>query len=191
MNKELIKKYKDEFEYWLLTNNCLLKTKVEGNWIEVTESTWNLSEDNLIVKNDEYVEFRKALAEGKTIEEYYCAWGHNGWTVFGGEFLNEADDYRIKPEEPQFKVGDWVRFSGIGNKLIKRFEDTDNPNEFKLWQPNPNEWFWAIHKYYTPILVQFVKKDKGVYIYTVDGNEGGTFDCEPFIGQLPSNLKDK
>ena len=62
--------------------------------------------------NDEFVEFRKALAEGKTIQ-MYCKyddvppfWDDMTEVIKSIGFVMTKDNYRIKPEEPKFKVGD-------------------------------------------------------------------------------------
>jgi molybdopterin converting factor small subunit len=77
MNRELIKKYKKEFDYWLDNpDNLLFKSNIdkESKWRKFDDSgddwTWthHYNDKVKIVINDEYVEFRKALAEGKTIQ---------------------------------------------------------------------------------------------------------------------------
>lgn len=68
MNKELIKKYKPEFEHWL--NGGKLLIKLSTGWEPVPlDYAWHLT-SKLIIIDDEYVELRKALAEGKTIQVY-------------------------------------------------------------------------------------------------------------------------
>lgn len=72
MNKALVKKYKKEFDHWLNDGTLLMANKNIKSWITLTNNTWDVEEnfinDLLIVINDEYAEFRKALAEGKTVE---------------------------------------------------------------------------------------------------------------------------
>lgn len=71
MNKELIKKYKAEFEHTLNDKEITFKFLDDNlGWRNPT-ILFPINYDKLnilIVKNDEYVEFRKALAEGKTVE---------------------------------------------------------------------------------------------------------------------------
>ena len=73
MNKELIKKYKKEFDYWLEGGEILKASwDFDSNelscWYHVKhDSDWNflnIYEYKFII-NDEYVELRKAQAEGK------------------------------------------------------------------------------------------------------------------------------
>ena len=112
MNKELIKMYFKEFEHWL--NDGKLQAKfVYDNWIEAPKDVFSFTMVNFIlVIDDEYVEFRKALAEGKTIQ-MYCS--YDGVTPFWDDmteviksigFVMTKENYRIKPEveEPKFKV---------------------------------------------------------------------------------------
>lgn len=44
MNKELIKKYKKEFEHWLNGGELLSKHPDESNWYLVTTVLWNCPE---------------------------------------------------------------------------------------------------------------------------------------------------
>ena len=82
MNKELIKKYKAEFNHFIentnfFTNRALLVRYYDyadhkyGNWTEIPP-TYKWDDDNIcqaqFVINDEQVEFRKALAERKTFQ---------------------------------------------------------------------------------------------------------------------------
>lgn len=174
MNKELILKYKKEFDHWLNGGSCLIKTKVEGSWIEVDKVAWKLKTDNLIIINDEYVKFRKALAEGETIESQ-VSHGYNSqrypiketelkesdWKEdTTGIFVGRPELYRIKPEESELKIGDWVQTKDsdgtLGTPLILTSIDYSNPkglsyNRFnwigsatgtKLikWKPQQGEW---------------------------------------------------
>ena len=117
MNKELIKKYKAEFDHWLNGGELLSKHPDEINWYLVTVVLWNCPKMQYII-NDEYVEFRQALAEGKTVE---VAIDHNDidgyiWkSVEDDEFHHfNIDEIRIKPENQNRKDQD-------GNKNTKKF----------------------------------------------------------------------
>ena len=124
MNKELIKKYKVEFNYWL-NGGELLYSYIDDKLLwksmdEIDKNTYpvyirnpfQLSEHHIIIINDEYVEFRKALAEGKTIQ-MYCKydgvppfWDDMTEVIKSIGFVMTKDNYRIKPEDHKFKVGD-------------------------------------------------------------------------------------
>lgn len=75
MNKELVKQYKTEFDYWLNGGTLLTGLRnLVSNQIKWYPSIINhfiedsTSNEILITINDEYVEFRKAIVEGKTIQ---------------------------------------------------------------------------------------------------------------------------
>ena len=113
MNKELIKKYKAEFEHWLnggellysyIDDKLLWKSmdEIDKNTYPVyTRNPFQLSEHHIIIINDEYVEFRKALAEGKTVEvavDYNDIDGYIWKNIEDDEFHHfNIDEIRIKP----------------------------------------------------------------------------------------------
>lgn len=178
MNKELIKRYKKEFDHWLNGGNVQVyyKKDDEPKWWTDKESINYGGDDNfsniidkslspdyvLVVIDDEYVEFRKALAEGKTIQcnakegendITYTAYGDTWW-VDTIEFKYATRFYRIKPEEPKFKVGDWLIeiHSGSYAKVLEVFTQevrvklydcnsiiTTENTDFKLWKPQLGE----------------------------------------------------
>lgn len=105
MNKELILKYKTEFDHWL--NGGKLRHKAYGKW-EQTNNIWSCRTADIaaVVIDDEYVEFRKALAEGKTIQiaglnptahpTIYKKYSYVD--MEGGLFDKAIELYRIKEE---------------------------------------------------------------------------------------------
>ena len=126
MIKELIKKYKPEFDHWMNGGTLLYRhfdyKKQEFNLWEVCDEgfLWNVRpiKHPCIIINDEYVELRKALAEGKIVE---VAIDHNDidgyiWkSVEDDEFHHfNIDEIRIKPENQNRKDQD-------GNKNTKKF----------------------------------------------------------------------
>src|SRR5574344_1311132 len=105
MNKELIKTYFKEFEHWLNDGKLLHKDEF-GNW-ENTRDIWDLRTERIkaVVINDEYVEFRKALAEGKIVE--YLNYKKE-WKSLKDDLRLESfflKELRIKPERHKFKKG--------------------------------------------------------------------------------------
>ena len=66
------------------------------------------------VINDEFYEFRKALDEGKSIQmlcrydKMEPIWDDMTEVIKSIGFVDVKENYRIKQEEPKFKVGDWV-----------------------------------------------------------------------------------
>lgn len=107
-----------------------------------------------------------------------------------------------------FKVGDWVKSTKYQHLKPIQIESTYESNERKgelglksggtvlysseavHWKPKVGEWCWFLNNNREPILKQFLQMCPIVptnYISkqgTISGN------VEPFIGQLPSFLKD-
>ena len=132
MNKELIKKYKKEFDHWINGGSlCIYRTDTEEFWEPTTIFNWDPENPETVVYliNDEYVEFRKAIIEGKTIQYYDCVFQHElcvnldkyDWidlSIATSSFtFSDKLKYRIKPEEiiesietkePDIKIGDFV-----------------------------------------------------------------------------------
>ena len=103
MNKQVIKDNFEAFKWWL-DGGTLLILEAKGNW----ESDYDLFiQDVPHVINDEYVEFRKALAERKTVEMHGEV-THQWLKMSSDNFELAPSEYRIKPDEPTFKVGDYV-----------------------------------------------------------------------------------
>ena len=219
MNKELIKKYKVEFNYWL-NGGELLYSYIDDKLLwksmdEIDKNTYpvyirnpfQLSEHHIIIINDKYVEFRKALAEGKIVEvavDYNDIDGYIWKSVEDDEFHHfNIDEIRIKPEAPKFKAGDWVAHNGVYKQVTKAvdglIDSLDNQvavimkdESLELWEPNEKEYFW-----YKNDLVKFheTQKNLGLLLQSARGcsyypAEKNFEDfCEPYIGKLPSNLK--
>ena len=208
MNKQLINKYKPEFDHWLNEGSLLMSNKNTKVWITLTNNTWTCTAPSvdhlLIVINDGYVEFRKALAEGKTIE--YFGQTSNVWSELPEpNFVLHPTCYRIKPDEPKFKVGDFVRYVHstpakaleINNINGNRYYFTNSEmscveHELEPWTPVKDEWCWF---YDNP------NKDKYCNLSKSGGESNGRCFktncgtpwnfCEPFLNSLPSYLKDK
>lgn len=197
MNKELINKYWNEFVHWKDGGNVQVKFMCdsEPKWYTDKESFEETGRDNftdvlykeyrpkdrvnsiLIIIDDEYVEFRKALAEGKTIQIAGLnpiAHPHahkNTWEDMQGTVFNKAIElYRIKPEEPKFKVGDWVRDLISGKIHRVNNEDTVNGKFSQVikWQPKEGE------------LVILKNKNDTISIIKYNGET----NVYPFIGEI-------
>ena len=216
MNKELINKYKPEFDHWLNEGKLLCYTEVEGPYYEVTDEKWDFVCDIGFIINDEYVELRKALAEGKTIQIYDVIEQHPsdrtfdkfGWRDFksftaSSSFSKTPDLYRIKPDEPKFKVGDFVRYIHttprraleINNINGNRYYFTNSEmscveHELEPWTPVKDEWCWFYDDKFkkSSHLAKFKQMSRQFF----ESEEIGIYDyCEPFLNSLPSYLKDK
>lgn len=213
MNKQLINKYKPEFDHWLNEGSVLINSDL--GWCPIaTEFTWscNISVDALLIINDEYSELRKALAEGKTIqlnEAEKFADSNRGWVdlsckSFGkSTHLFPVNYYRIKPDESKFKAGDFVRYIHsttakvleINNINGNRYYFTNSEmscleHELEPWSPIKNEWCWFYDNKSSKSTVvgQFKETCNDEFISTT-GTHWNL--CEPFLNSLPSYLKDK
>jgi hypothetical protein len=195
MNRELIKKYKAEFEHWLNGGSLLLGQEKPDNtfeWVLPTVITWNNISCTYII-DDEYVEFRKALAEGKTIQ--ICAGGNNYTDVTIEEYVTQYElkgyPLRIKPDEPTFKVGDWVNIEGAGGTFVGKITFIDSNGDLtldansvayasqaELWQPEPDEWC-------------VMKEGAKTNSFSVQKwHEDAKWTPEPFIGTLPTFIEE-
>jgi len=207
MNTELITKYREEFDWWLDGGALQIKWEGSDEWvIDYVICSTDLWEQNIkniehIVIDDAYVEFRKALAEGKTIQVSKHFTGSLRSDYEDCDFkeilelmktekfviLDENPIYRIKPDEPKFKVGDWVRCNNgplyqikdvfeMNNtiyttsiKLKDRLEWNDGIHgeleklrDCKLWKPKMGDWcwFWCYEDYKcTKQLAKFIGKN--------------------------------
>ena len=228
MNKQLINKYKPEFNHWLNEGSVLLGirdlVKSTIKWYPSVSDPFeeeSTSGELLIIINDEYVEFRKALAEGKTIQIYDVIEQHLsdrtfdkfGWRDFksftsSSSFSKTPDLYRIKPYEPKFKVGDFV--TPLNRDINCSIWQIDNilscntlvsgstmldPRTLQPWTPVKNEWCWFWDKCtpHRPTLRQYDIFPEGYGEENMfHDSEQNPFDfCEPFLNSLPSYLKDK
>ena len=210
MNKKLIKDNKEAFDYWLNGGELLIRNNDENIWINMTEVHWDMNHETVsIIINDEYSHLRKALCDGKTIQIWEVIEQHvsdsskdiYGWkdfksfkphSPFGGEIHN----YRIKPKESEFKVGDFVRNESIS--LVKQYSLSDleydktatNINNWIKWKPSHKELCYFTHDTNTKtsaILREFreISKD-GFY---VDCFGARFIYCEPFLNSKPSWFK--
>ena len=206
MNVELIRKYEKEFLHML--HGGKLKYFTGKEWLTYSGvELWTASNDLKIIIDDQYVEFRKALADGKTIEErYYTPTDHWGKHLSG--FAISPKMLRIKPEEPEFKIGDYVRYIHanspkplqISNINCERyyFENSEiilRVDEIEKWEPQVGEWCTLPNGYNGFTVSKFISKEfhNDVKITLAIFENGETSDIvyvEPFIGTLPTHLKD-
>jgi hypothetical protein len=204
MNKQLILNNIEAFNHWLNGGKVLCSQYHEPSKLDWEDMCWSFNDSDMpVIINDEYVEFRKALAEGKTVQCKDHIDEGDGWyepeQINAGHF-DKTCTYRIKPEEPQFTAGDWVR---IGDKITKvskikgdavYMEDGkwQNKNCFELWQPQPDEWCWFYNEgQKSSRLAQFnhiaYGEDREGQYKDMQGNYFTS--CEPFIGEVPEYLK--
>ena len=205
MNKELIKKYFEEFNHWLNGGKVISKYTLLSGWSDCqSEDIWRIPDENiskvLIVIDDEYVELRKALAKGKAVEylDFKNEWRdlRENCRKLEGVCLSKL---RVKPERHKFKTGDWVIHNGKYKRVTKAvdgyIDSLDNEvavimkeESLELWEPEDEKYFW-----YKNDLVKFhetqtnlgllLESARGCSYYPAEKN----FEdyCEPFIGKLP------
>ena len=165
MNKDIVNKYKSEFNAWLEGKPLIGKSDTIPEWKNMPEEySWN-DETLVVLHNDEYVEFRKAELEGITIQ----------YSLPDGTYLDklEQDDYpdfdvsryRIKPDDRAI-IGKWYRHINLPNVCLKAIVlDEQNPeflDIYKLWEPEVNEWctFWNNDSTYVVRKLKKVEFDK-------------------------------
>ncbi len=97
---------------------------------------------------------------------------------------------------PQFKVDNWV-INKTRDSIYKlqfediiRFED----NDIELWQPKVGEWCWFIDSTKNRISFVEYRGFENEEYYGIDAQYHDMVYSrvvEPFIGTLPSSIKDK
>ncbi len=229
MNLELIRKYETEFLH-MLHGGTLLGRVMTSDEDDEMYTIWYKVDDKVLalekwtsdylfrlsdkeceyykpqfIINDEYVDFRKALAEGRTVQymnsngeiKSLDDWDNIGWKKFKGC----VENYRIKPNEPKFKVGDYVRYIHtnspkplrISNINCERyyFENAGiilRIDEIEKWEPKEDEVciFWDIDNMGAVIAKLLCITAAGKY-----RTEHNYWDnCMPFTGILPPHMKD-
>jgi hypothetical protein len=198
MNKELIKKYKEEFEYWLDGGELLFRVNDRWNLHkpdsdEFIYDYYNGHKCTSIIINDEYVELRKNISNGKQIQYYGTSinggYGES-WNDCSEEnlFIYDVKQYRIKQDEHKLKVGDWIRFGLCDDTIcqITKFDAGGLPviddmsrvsgriNNAKLWIPEVGEWCWMSNN-----------DENSPSLTLQKWYDGAKWTPQPFIGELP------
>ena len=213
MNLELIRKYLPEFNSYVKGQPLLIGFKRSAGAYEWKPLVWEDWENGLIgdfiIINDEYVEFRKALAEGKTVQYNFGSFGlhkhyfPNVWKDLNlsiGILSDRAhpENYRIKPE-PIFKTGDWVYIPELDGNPCEYREDLCCLG-LEKWEPKADEVHWfSRNKDEEPVLGKFVETEhwRNTTTYKICTSPGANWTCsyfeycEPFIGTLPTKWRNK
>ena len=217
MNLELIRKYEKEFLHMIHGGTLLCRVMISDEddemytiWYKVNacNNMKKWSSDYLFalsdieckylkpqfIINDEYCTYRKALADGKTIEErYYTPTDHWGKHLSG--FAVSPKMLRIKPEEPEFKVGDWITVNGPTGTFTECIsgiaDDTYTlsgtnicyKSQASKWEPKKGEVciFWN-NDSNTAVIAKLR--------YTYRTEHSYWDNCMPFTGALPPHIKD-
>ena len=213
MNLELIRKYEKEFLHMLhggkvlmgkrspITNTTKWYPSVLNPFVETSDTT-------VVVIDDMYLSCRKALAEGKTIqffntkERLYDSSKplHTWQDIDTIHTQGRPSDYRIKPEESEFKVGDWITVNGPTGTFTECIsgiaDDTYTlsgtnicyKSQASKWEPKEGEVciFWSNDSNTAVIAKLRYIVSTGTY-----RTEHSYWDnCMPFTGALPPHIKD-
>ena len=227
MRKETILNYEKEFLAWCKGKSILLGAPASMHekplvWREVRDFNDWKPLDTVYVLNDSYSTYRKALAEGKTVQYNFGNHGiskkdfPNKWKDLDQSIGILADracpeNYRIKPEEPKFKVGDWVVeihsttkaqvLELFGNQIRVKFCYPDaiittDSSDFIPWVPKKGDWCWFWNKGTTITILELLETvEDGNRKYfaampNIPHSLGGYYQyCEPFLGTLPTKLQ--
>ena len=218
MNLELIKKYEKEFLHML--HGGKLKYFTGKEWLSYSSAEiWTGNNDLKIVIDDVYCTYRTALAEGKQLQvnlahQYADTFGcldNNGcyWQDYTtGNFILQPHCYQIKPEEPEFKIGDYVRYIHTNSPKPLRivninceryyFENAEiilRVDEIEKWEPKEGEVciFWKEDSEYNRAVIGRLKQILSNGNYVMDYGSGCTVTyskCMPFTGTLPPHMRE-
>lgn len=146
MTKEQVQKHGEVIK-WFCDNpeKGVWLRSPNGGWTFTRKPFWDIQ--CKYVQNDEYAELRKAQADNKIIE--HKSPELNVWyTKSKTSDFNTFTDYRIKPDEPKFKVDDWVYteegylgkiISHIYNNLYNISGLRFNAKVSRLWTPKEGD----------------------------------------------------
>lgn len=148
MTKEQVKKRKEVIRWWLEnTDKGVLVDKGDGRgWQQCTNPSF--STEYRIIQNDGYAELRKAQADGKIVQ-YKGLSSQMYREMTDSDFNLHISNYRIKPEEPKFKVGDWIVNTShakpyepmiVTQKMLDDKSPHNNGVHLELWTPTEGEW---------------------------------------------------
>ena len=169
------KKYGKVMKWWIdnLEEGVWTRWGSEDKWYLEHKPEWNVAK--IYVEADEFAELRKAQADGKIIQYTGNDPAYTNCINWEDKYIIEFDRplhrYRIKPDKPDFKVGDWVVCKGpkaetwkiqtnSDLELINSFLESGDWTSIDLWEPRKGEWcfFW----------------DDGVTNYTVNKYKDST-----------------
>lgn len=134
MNREIINKYSKEFDTWVNGKSVLWRYVGKGEpWYQVKKNgdPFTLDNTNLeYIINDDYVKFRKAIKDGKTIQFLKSSVGCHpckphwiDWNSYGEAFTGGPDKYRIKPTEIVYKWK-WICRDSAGKLYFTPYYET-------------------------------------------------------------------
>ena len=186
MNKKLIQDNMGAFIHWLNGGELLYNSG--EMWNEVKNGfRW----DTLgpIIINDSYVEFRKALAEGKTVEKcyYHSPDCPRVWRPMEEDFMGMVETYRIKPDEPEFKVGDYAYLTNDTIVQVTSTHLVHGTEHMTLWtleEASDDEWVLA----WFNLCLGPEMNTSPMLMYAQEAKEEKFDNVVPYIGQSPKEL---
>jgi len=206
MTVEQATKHKEIIKWWL-------DNPEKGVWFQNYKSDkWHLSykpafiELDTYVQNDKHAKARKWKADGKQLQRR-TLWNDNcnfnkSWNDYDKSNTISTNhngtevEYRIKPNEPKLKAGDWVIDNGNTNTEICQIRQImldcsvdDFDTRFKLWKPTKDEWcvFWNDNTSY--IIDEFKDMTADNINYVRKGNPIAYTNIAPL--EFALTLKDK
>ena len=201
MNKELIKKYKKEFDHWLNEGEvlaCHIKNKLDGYSVDWQVINENAKWDDInitYILNDEFVEFRKAGAEGKQLQVSYPNSPHpTTWYDESYHRISWSDNQlvRIKPEST-IKVGDWLfdvqykTYHRVNRVLSDRVELNEfnillsviDGYNYEIWKPKIGEF----------CIMELEQANHSAFVVQ-EWEENARWTPIPYTGPIPYYTKD-
>lgn len=170
MNKAQVTKHKEVIKFFLEYPEKGVWTRgTSFNWSHTLNPEWGLKQP--YVQNDSYHELRMAQVDGKIIESYYMM---SEWKAFeDSDFCGELHWYRIKSDEPAFKVGHWLtstHTNDFSKTLVTEMNilGVNDGNSYELWEPQEGEWCVFYDDPDTYVVAKFGATAKGFH-YPVKG----------------------
>lgn len=192
MNIDTIKKYKNEFDHFVNGGKLLWARARDSklSWLKATgnhQEFFNTNDEYYIyIIDDEYVEFRKALAEGKSIQSLNIF--NETWSnIPNPKFNGRPEYYRIKPEEPSIKIGDYIYDIPYDKyyRITDVLEDKVVTETFRLWKSSINGLDYKLWKPRINELVVMSAEDYSTGFTVITWKENSKFTPVPFTGELP------
>jgi len=131
VNPEIIKKFQGEFISHIVDREAVSYLE-EGEWHHANPretSIWSRDSIDAVVYNDSSVMYRRALAEGKEVQQIK----NNRWVKVQGHQLDSLVDTpkRIVPAQ-KFQEWDWVCFGEA--EVITKIKKCTYNADIKLWE---------------------------------------------------------
>lgn len=103
MNKQIIKANKEAFDWWLDGGKIIVGTIrfAKRKWMKPTAVIMWEGEDIVYLIDDEFIEYRKAQTEGKTVQWKITTEADIKYQDKKNNLFLEICTYRLKPDKPK------------------------------------------------------------------------------------------